>query len=98
MIIYAPTYHSSPQIVAQRMHYHRNLVTFDERLAYVYEISDRNENAINQLDMLNTFYNWTVPEETIHDWYGACGFEDVITLNRGETNKCAYHVFGRKRS
>ena len=98
VMIYAPTYHNSPRIMAQRKHYHRNLATFEEKLAYAYEISDRNENAINQLDMLNTFYNWTVPEETIHDWYRACGFEDVITLNEREPNKCAFHVLGTRRS
>ncbi len=97
VMIYAPTYHNSPEIVAKRKHYHRNLKTFGERLAYAYEISDRSENAINQLDMLNTFYNWTVTEETIHAWFAARGFAEIVTLNRNELNKCAYHVLGRKR-
>jgi SAM-dependent methyltransferase len=97
VMIYAPTFHNSPPILAQRGHFHKNLHTFEERLAYAYSIADRPENAINYLDMLNTFYNWVVEEQTIHNWFRSNGFLDVITLNVSERNPVAYHVFGRKR-
>ncbi len=96
VMVYAPTYHNSPFVLEHRKHYHTKLTTMSEKLQYAYDIADRPENAINLLDMLNTFYNWTVPEEVIHLWYRRYGFEDVITLNAEEPHKCAYHVLGRK--
>jgi len=96
-MIYAPTYHNSPDILAKRKHYHTQLSTLEEKLQYAYDISDCPENAINNLDMLNTFYNWTVPEETIHNWYKTNGLESVVTLNAHENPKCAYHVLGTKK-
>lgn len=97
IMVYAPTLHNSPAVLAQRRHYHRNLMSFEERLAYAYSIADRPENAINYLDMLNTFYNWVVEEETIHNWFRSNGFMDVITLNASERQPCSFHVYGRKR-
>ena len=97
VMVYAPTQHNSPEILSYRWHYH-NLKTFDEKLAYAYSIADTPENAINALDMLNTFYNWVIPEETIHNWFQANGFMDVITLNASEKWPSSYHVFGRKRN
>jgi len=94
---YAPTYHNSEFVRDARKHYHRQLTTPQQRLDYAYEIADQPENAINCLDMLNTFYNWTVPEEVIHNWYQNHGFENIITLNAAEEHKCAYHVLGEKR-
>jgi 2-polyprenyl-3-methyl-5-hydroxy-6-metoxy-1,4-benzoquinol methylase len=97
VMVYAPTLHNRVDILGHRLHYHRNLHTFEEKLAYAYSITDRPENAINYLDMLNTFYNWVVEEETIHNWFRSNGFIDVITLNAHEKYPVAYHVFGRKR-
>lgn len=97
VMVYAPILHNSPEILAQRRHYYA-LKTFDEKLAYAYSIADKPENTINYLDMLHTFYNWVVPEETIHHWYQSNGFMDVITLNASEKRPGSYHVFGRKRS
>jgi 2-polyprenyl-3-methyl-5-hydroxy-6-metoxy-1,4-benzoquinol methylase len=95
-MIYAPTYHNQPWVVEKRRYYHSQLSSFEEKLRYAYEIADRPENAINLFDMLNTFYNWTVPEEVIHHWYAAAGFDGIVTLNRNEENKCAYHVWGTR--
>jgi len=97
IMVYAPTYHNSPEVLKWRKHYHTLLKTFEERLAYSYEISDTPENAINYLDMLNTYYNWVIDEETIHAWYAKNGFVDIVTLNASEKLPCNYHVFGRKR-
>ncbi len=98
VMIYAPNYHNSVDILKHRRHYHQNLKTFEEKLAYAETIADRRENAHNYLDMLNTFYNWVVEETTIHNWFRVNGFIDVITLNASETYPVAYHVFGRKRT
>src|SRR5271157_3906801 len=95
-MVYAPTLHNSPEILKYRRHYH-SLNTFDEKLAYAYSIADKPENAISYLDMLNTFYNWVVPEETIHHRHHANGFVDAITLNASEKMPGSYHIFGRKR-
>jgi hypothetical protein len=84
-------------VVSNRQFYHQHLNTPEQKLDYAYKISDSPENAINLLDMLNTFYNWTVEEETIHRWFSDFGFAETITLNRNEPNNCAYHVLGRKR-
>ena len=96
VMVYAPTYHNSPFVLESRKHYHTKLHTAEERLQYVYEIADRRENAINLLDMLNTFFNWTVEEDVIKNWYLSNGFTDVITLNKDESNKCAYHMLGTR--
>ncbi|BFU93746.1 MAG: protein of unknown function [Nitrospira sp.] len=96
-MVYAPTYHNSPFVLESRRHYHRQLATMEERLRYAYEIADRPENAINLFDMLNTFFNWTIEEDVIREWYLAEGFTDVVMLNRDEPHKCAYHMWGRKQ-
>lgn len=97
VMVYAPTYHNSPQILSQREHYHRRLTSADDRLRYVYEIADTPANAINYMDMLNPFYNWVIEEETIHGWFKRHGFSNVITLNASEQEPVAYHVFGVRR-
>lgn len=97
-MVYAPTYHVSDRVIEHRRNFHRNLKTPEEKLAYAYEIADQPENAINDLDMLNTFYNWVIEEDTIHGWFKENAFEDVVTLNRNEPNACAWHVWGRKKA
>jgi 2-polyprenyl-3-methyl-5-hydroxy-6-metoxy-1,4-benzoquinol methylase len=96
VMVYAPTYHTSDFVVENRKVFHDNLASPQEKLEYAYRISDSPENAINLLDMLNTFYNWTIEEETVHNWFAEFGFSEAITLNRDEPSKCAYHVWGRK--
>lgn len=93
---YCPGYHDSLDITNHRKHYHRNLTTKQEKLEYAYKISDIRDNCINQLDMLNTFYNWVVPEEVVYGWYEENGFSDVLTLNSAEKYKCANHILGRR--
>jgi hypothetical protein len=95
-MIYAPGYHNSDDIVNHRKHFHRNLKTIEEKLQYAYDISDSPENCINQFDMLNTFYNWVIPEEVIYNWYRITGFDNIITLNAQEKDKCAFHIIGTK--
>jgi nucleoside-diphosphate-sugar epimerase/SAM-dependent methyltransferase len=95
IMVYAPTYHNSEFVRHARLKYHRELVSSDDKLNYAYELADTPGNAINILDMLNTFYNWTIPEETVHDWFRRHGFTDTVTLNAREADKCAYHVLGR---
>jgi SAM-dependent methyltransferase len=97
VMVYAPTYHNSPSVLQRREHYHRRLRTAEERLRYVYEVADDPRNAINYMDMLNPFYNWVVEEETIHRWFQAHGFVNVVTLNASENEPVAYHVFGTRR-
>ena len=97
-MVYAPTYHNSPFVLENRRRYHTQLKTMEEKLHYAYEIADSPENAINLFDMLNTFYNWTIGEEVIKHWYHSSGFTNVVTLNKNEESKCAYHVLGRKRA
>jgi SAM-dependent methyltransferase len=97
VMVYAPTYHNSPEVLRQRAHYHRRLQTAAERLQYVYEVADSPANAINCMDMLNPFYNWVIEEETIHTWFARNGFVNVVTLNGSEQEPVAYHVFGTRR-
>ena len=47
---------------------------------------------INYLDMLNTFYNWVIDEDTIRGWCAANGLGDPLFLNIDEPNKCGHHV------
>jgi len=96
LMVYAPTYHTSPQVLEWRARYHRECRTFEEKLAFAYSIADRPENAINLLDMLNTFYNWTIPESVCFEWFRANGFRDVTLLNRNEPHACGLHVLGTR--
>lgn len=96
LMVYAPTYHTSPQVLEWRARYHRECRTFEERLAFAYKVADRPENAINLLDMLNTFYNWTIPADVCFEWFRAAGFTDVTLLNRNEPHACGLHVLGKK--
>jgi hypothetical protein len=98
VMVYAPTYHNSPNVLKQREYYHRHLRTAEERLRFVNEIADDPGNAINYHDMLNPFYNWVVEEETIHAWFHRHGFVSVVTLNASEQDPVAYHVVGTKRA
>ena len=95
-MVYAPTYHNSPFVLENRRRYHTELKTLEEKLQYAYQIADRPENAINLFDMLNTFYNWTIEEEVVRHWYHSNGFRNIVTLNKNEQNKCAYHILGTK--
>ena len=96
LMVYAPTYHVSPQVLEWRARYHRECRTFDEKLAFAYSVADRPENAINLLDMLNTFYNWTIPEDVCRGWFEANGFRDIVLLNRSEPHACGLHMLGTK--
>jgi 2-polyprenyl-3-methyl-5-hydroxy-6-metoxy-1,4-benzoquinol methylase len=97
LMAYNETYHSSNFVISARKYY-RKLTTFEEKLNFAYELSERKgngrENAINQLDMLNTFYNWTIKEETIRKWYQENGFINVRRINNGG---CAHHFIGTKK-
>lgn len=96
IMVYAPTFHASDFVTQNRERYHRQHTTFESKLAFAYQLSDDPRNAINLLDMLNTFYNWTIPEAVVHAWYRDNGFEDIVTLNRNEVHNCGWHVLGRK--
>lgn len=97
IMVYAPTYHASDFVLSTRRRYHQQARTNEEKLAFAYEISDAPENAINLLDMLNTFYNWVIPQEVAVGWFEKHGFEDVIVLNQHEPHNCGWHIRGRKK-
>ncbi|HLO76167.1 MAG TPA: class I SAM-dependent methyltransferase [Magnetospirillum sp.] len=96
VMVYAPAYHVSDFVVRHRKEFHSVPRTNEEKLEYAYRVSDDPRNAINLLDMLNTFYNWTIPEDVVHGWYRDNGFVDVVTLNKAEPEACGWHVLGRK--
>jgi len=92
MMIYNDTYHHSEFVLESRRHYNK-LNTFEEKLSYAYKISDDPHNAINQLDMLNTFYNWTFEKDTLSQWFDNHLFDNVQYLN---SEGCAYHILASK--
>ncbi len=96
VMVYAPTYHSSEAVREMRRKFHRECHTIDEKMGFVAEVAEDADNAINYMDMLNTFYNWTIPEDVVHEWFRDAGFTDVITLNKEEPHNAAWHVIGHK--
>jgi SAM-dependent methyltransferase len=97
IMVYAPTYHSSEYVLSARRRFHRECRTDEEKLNFVYELAGEDRaNAINYLDMLNTFYNWTIDEATIKGWCEALRLGDPQFLNAAEPHKCAHHVLIRK--
>lgn len=94
VMVYAPTYHLSEQVLKWRKYYHTELKSFDEKLAFAYSISEDPKNVINYLDMLNTYYNWVIREDTVLNWFRSAGFHHITTLNRKEKYNCAWHITG----
>ena len=91
--VYAPHYHASDFVRSSRRKYHKELLLPAERLAYAYELTDgKPEMAISYLDMLNTFYNWTIPEEIIFKWCADNGFSEPIIINRSDAGRCHHHT------
>jgi SAM-dependent methyltransferase len=62
IMVYAPTYHSSDAIRDMRRRFHRDCRTIEEKIKFVFEVTDHPDNAINYMDMFNTFYNWKIHE------------------------------------
>lgn len=96
IMVYAPTYHASEQVLSWRRHFYNTCKTFDQKMAYAYEISEDKRNVIGYLDMLNTLYNWTIPAETVKNWFESEGFDEITFLNKHESKNCGWHVSGRK--
>jgi len=96
IMVYAPTYHASEGVRSERKKFHQECKTTQEKIDYVYQIAEDPRNAINYLDMLNTFYNWTIKEETLHKWLEDEGFENITTLNKHEPHNCAWHITARR--
>jgi 2-polyprenyl-3-methyl-5-hydroxy-6-metoxy-1,4-benzoquinol methylase len=93
IMVYAPTYHSGDFVTNARRIYHREKKTSEERIAFLHELAKGDEdNMINYLDMLNTFYNWVIDEETIQGWCAAKNLKAPTFLNRDEPHKCGHHV------
>lgn len=53
-------------------------------------------SKIGWLDMLEPFYNWTIPADVIRDWYRDAGFKKVEFLNEKQKSKAAHHVLGTR--
>ena len=98
IMVYAPTYHASDAVREMRHRFHRECRTIEDKIAFTFSVAQDPKNAINYLDMLNTFYNWTIPEEVVHEWYKKAGFSEIVTLNKEEPHNCGWHVLGRKRA
>ncbi|PPD04279.1 MAG: hypothetical protein CTY29_06340 [Methylobacter sp.] len=96
VMVYAPTYHVSEFVRATRLKFHRECKTAEEKQNFVMNIAEDPDNAINYMDMLNTFYNWTIPQEVVTNWFKEAGFKSVVVLNEHEPHNCAWHVLGTK--
>jgi len=96
VMVYAPTYHSSDAVRDMRRKFHRECTTIQDKIDFVFQVAQDPANAINYMDMLNTFYNWTIPEDVVYGWYRNSGFTDIKTLNKEERYKAAWHVLGRR--
>jgi SAM-dependent methyltransferase len=47
---------------------------------------------VGTLDMLEAWFNWVVPLDTIAEWTKEASFESWTLCNEFEAQKCAYHV------
>lgn len=98
IMVYAPTYHSGDFVTQARYKYHREMNTPEERAAYLAELAKGDEdNMINYLDMLNTFYNWVIDEETIRGWCASNRLGEPLFLNAEEPHKCGHHVLIKRQ-
>lgn len=98
VMVYAPTYHSSDAVRAMRRKFHRECRTIEEKIDFVFQVAEDPDNAINYMNILNTFYNWTIPEDVVHGWFLQNGFTDVVTFNKEEPHNAAWHVLGRRKT
>jgi SAM-dependent methyltransferase len=93
LMVYAPTYHASEYVLTARRRFHQECRTDQEKLDFAYALAGEDRaNAINYLDMLNTFYNWTINEATIQGWCKLLGLNEPLFLNAAEPHKGAHHV------
>lgn len=93
IMVYAPTYHIGDFVTTARRTYHREKTTPEQRIAFLHDLAKGDEdNMINYLDMLNTFYNWVIDEPTIEGWCAANGLRPPVILNRAEPDACGHHV------
>jgi 2-polyprenyl-3-methyl-5-hydroxy-6-metoxy-1,4-benzoquinol methylase len=97
VMVYAPSYHSSEPVRDMRRRFHRECRTIQDKLDFVFHVAEDPDNAINYMDMLNTFYNWTIPEGVVTNWFKSAGFTNIVTLNRNEPHNCAWHVLGKRQ-
>jgi SAM-dependent methyltransferase len=98
IMVYAPTYHIGDFVKNARRTYHREKKTHEARMAFLHELAKGDEdNMINYLDMLNTFYNWVIDDETIRHWCADERLSPPRFLNRNEPHKCGHHVLIEKR-
>lgn len=96
IMVYAPGYHDSDEIIQLRRKYFNSCHSINEKLEFAYNIAGDIKNTINYLDMLNTFYNWVIDENTIMGWAERFGFRKIQFLNKNEPYKCAHHVLLEK--
>jgi SAM-dependent methyltransferase len=59
-------------------------------------IGKKKATKMGVLDMLEPFYNWTIPLDVIHRWMKDNGFTTVQLLNEYQKKKIAYHILGQK--
>lgn len=97
IMVYAPTYHASEFVVNSRRAYHRENLTVADKQGFLQKLAAGDEaNMINYLDMLHTFYNWVIDENTIEAWCRSEGLSAPVFLNRDEPHKCGHHVLIEK--
>jgi 2-polyprenyl-3-methyl-5-hydroxy-6-metoxy-1,4-benzoquinol methylase len=98
LMVYKPSYHASEFVVNARRYYHRVLPTQECRHNFVLELTaEEPRNAHNYHDMLNTFYNWVIEENTIREWCKDFGFDNPRLLNAAEKDACAHHILVSKK-
>jgi SAM-dependent methyltransferase len=49
------------------------------------------------LDLMEPFYNWTIPLPVIEQWFASAGFKKITILNDGQADKAAWHVLGENK-
>ena len=99
IMVYMPSYHIGDFVVSARRTYHREKLSFEDRMAYLNDLAAGDEdNMINFQDMLNTFYNWVIDWPTIQGWFAENGFEAPVYLNAAEPDACGFHVLAQKKS
>jgi hypothetical protein len=47
--------------------------------------------------MLEAWFNWVVPLETIAGWIEEAGFESWTLCNEFESPKCAFHILAKNK-
>jgi SAM-dependent methyltransferase/predicted O-methyltransferase YrrM len=98
IMVHSPTFDAAEDVARARRHYHQELKTDEERIAFIHACAGSDPvAALAWLDTLEPHYNWDIDEATIQDWCKKSGFTPGHFLRTPEGHRLAHYVRAVRR-